>query len=188
MKKHIIVTTIVFLAVLSPIWAAGTPVKLSSIDTELKNDYAIDSFGDYYITGIGFGAQTDFDLTFIDNFGFFASLDYFFGISKTIWVDSFQDLSAMAGISYTIFPDGEISIIPEIGYGIDGHLLLGDVDRDGTSAPAFYMDQLLNFSVKFLYPLNEGISIYMSPELTLFIESENNAILAGYDLGVRINL
>ena len=188
MKKHIIMTIIVFLASFSPLWADEMPVRLASIDTELKNDYAIGSFGDYYVTGIGFGAQTDFELTFLDNLGFFTSLDYFYGISKTIWVDSFQNLSVMAGISYTFIPDGQISIIPQIGYGVCGHILPGDIDRDGADGAAFYLDQLLNFSVKILYPLNDVISLFFSPELTLFIESENNAILAGYDLGLRINL
>jgi len=188
MKKRFTITAIVFLVSLSTIWADEAPVKLSSIDTELKNSYALNSFGDYYITGIGAGAQADFRLNFAGNLGFFTSIDYFYGISKTIWVDSFQDLSLLIGASYTFLPDGQVSIIPEVGYGVCGHLLPGDVDRDGVEAVSFYLDQMLSLSVKFVYSLDEGFSIFFSPEMTLFLESENSAILAGYNLGARINL
>ncbi|MBI9107776.1 MAG: hypothetical protein JEZ04_13595 [Spirochaetales bacterium] len=188
MKKRLTITVIVFLVAASLSWADDFPIQFSSIDTELKNDYAVNALGDYYVTGLGLGVQAGFDITPIENLGFFGAIDYNYGISKTIWVDSFQDISLIAGISYMLKPDGPVAFVPEIGYGICVHLLPGDIDRDGTDSTSFYFDQMLTLSIKGIYTFNEVLSVYISPEVKFYLESGSSAILAGYDLGARINL
>ncbi len=188
MNKRLTITAIVFLATASMLWADDFLIQFSSIDTELKNDYAVNALGDYYATGIGLGIQADFEITPVENLGFFGAIDYSYGISKTVWVDSFQDLSLMTGLFYELKPGGPVSIIPEIGYGVCTHLLPGDIDRDGTDSASFYLDQILAVSIKAAYAFDDSFSIYFSPEMKYYIESDNNAILAGYNLGARINL
>ena len=188
MKKLLTIMTIVFLSTATMSWANGFPIQYSSIDAELKNDYAIGALGDYYLTGIGIGIQANFDITPINNLGIFGGIDYSYGISKTVWVDSFHDLSLTTGISYKFETGSPVSIIPELGYGICIHLLQGDIDRDGNDSTSIYLDQMLTFSIKAAYSFNEKISIYFSPDVKYYIESENNAILLGYNLGVRIKL
>lgn len=162
MIKRLTITAIIFLATASMLWADDFLIRFSSIDTELNNDYAITDLGDYYATGIGLGIQTDFEITPIKNFGFFGAIDYSYGISKTVWVDSFQDISLMAGLFYELKPGGPVSIIPEIGYGVCAHLLPGDIDRDGTDSVSFYIDQMLTVTIKAAYAFDDAFSIYFS--------------------------
>jgi hypothetical protein len=188
MKKRSTFILIVLLTTATLSWGETSFIEFTSIDIAFNNNYPLNDLSDYYSSGIGGGCQFEFDIIPINRLGLFIDLDYYYGISETIWVDSFHDLNLIIGASYELFSSGRFSLIPEIGYGISNHLLLGDVDRDGSNSTDYFIDQMVSVSTKGLFSINQKISVFLSPELTLYFEESNTAILLGYNLGARINL
>ena len=181
--------TLFFVIIISSNFADDNiPLAVSSADAAIENNYALGIFGDYYVTGIGLNSQVNIDIIPVPSLGCFVELDYIFGVSKTIWVDSFQDLYLSVGVSYELPPLGPVTVVPELSYGLLGHIVPGDIDRNGAAGTAFFLDQMLAIGAKILYPLTDSLLIFLNPEFTFLPESGFGGFLPGYDIGIRVEL
>ena len=146
------------------------------------------SFADYSL-GLGLDARfrMPVDLPVLDNLGFSARGQWQMLLPSDSRISHLYTTSLTAGIYYVIpFENTQVSLQPEIGYGIAVHSLktTGGLPEypEGT-----YLDQMIEFAVSAVYSAstqNNGIvNFSFAPVYTLMPEQDALIHLIGFRLG-----
>ncbi|MFP4206413.1 MAG: hypothetical protein ACLFSP_09915 [Spirochaetaceae bacterium] len=155
-----------------------------SVDTFLQNRYPMGSYADYVSTGVGAGTQLNVHIESLGGVIPYMGIDYSYGFSEVDYVDHIQDFGITLGAGYPFALTEEITVVPELGYGLMLHRASGDIEGSSNKG---YADQALRSGVKGLYALGETVELYLAPTYTLFLEEEEAGMELGYQLGARFN-
>jgi hypothetical protein len=187
MKKTIILSVILCIA-LAGIAAAQDDGDIGySVDGYLQNIYPVGTYSDYVSTSIGAGVQANLEMPQLLGFLPFVAVDYSYGFTAASHLDRIQDIGFTAGTGYAIELTPEITLVPELGYGLLLHIAEGTLGGEPDSS-SLYSDQVVRASVKGLYALNERLELFASPTYMLFLESGDVGMQVGGQLGVRFEL
>lgn len=166
-------------------------VSLDSMDVGFVNMFPLGLYGTYYTTGLGLDSQLNVTFTQIDKLYGFVGLGYQYGVSKTQYVDSFNDMNIYLGAGYPFLITAveKLTINPEVAFGLALHIVPGDVNRDGTKATEVFTDSYVKIAGKINYGLTDKLSAYLTPTFSFFTENDSNVgLLLGYQLGCRLAL
>lgn len=163
-------------------------VYVDSLDFGGTHVFPIETWAQFYSSGVGGHTQLNLGLSQHEGVLFGLALEYAYGISKTIWVNTFHDASFTLGVGYRFAVGHRLSLEPEVGWGMMFHVVDGDVDRDGTSSVGLYYDQYARAVVRLVLSLGERISIAAGPRFSAFLENDAQGFLIGYQAGARVRL
>lgn len=164
----------------------GPAVRFDSLEAGLINEWPLGTLAEYYITGIGAGVQGTFAFGFDPDVRAFAGVEYVHGLSRTSWVDSFNELALTLGASYILPLTPQLELAPEVAFGLLVHLVSGDVDRDGEKSTDLFTDSYLRISPKLYWLFTDTLAAFLAPRFSVFTENEATGFLFGVQAGVRI--
>ena len=168
-----------------------TSNSIITVGGNITNQYPagdMASFADYSL-GLGLSAQfrLPVDLPVLNNLGFSARGQWQMLLPSDSRISHLYTTSLTAGIYYVIpFKNTQVSLQPEIGYGIAVHSLktTGGLPEypEGT-----YLDQMIEFSVAAVYSAstqnNGTVNFTFAPVYTLMPEQNALIHLIGFRIG-----
>ena len=167
---------------------AQAPLMSKGVEVGFENSYPFGQYGEYVTSLVGGGARVYFESPSAPNLQPFAGLGYAYGLSKDTRIRSINDITVLVGAGYILPIFGSFSVVPELGYGIDVHIVTTDLLASGTATTTAYSDQYLQIKVKFGYRIQPSMSLFLSPTLDLFSEAGGQfGILSGAQLGFRFD-
>lgn len=166
-------------------------VSIITVGGSITNQYPagdMASFADYSL-GLGLDARfrLPVDLPVLDNLGFSARGQWQMLLPSDSRISHLYTTSLTAGIYYVIpFENTQVSLQPEIGYGIAVHSL-----KTSDGLPEYpegtYLDQMIEFSVAAVYSAstqnNGTVNFTFAPVYTLMPEQDSLVHLIGFRLG-----
>ena len=155
---------------------------LSSLDIHASYHIPIADTLSCYKMLIGGGAKINIGVGSNPHVSFVGAVDYHFGLSDTVWVNLFYDISTSFGVGYTIPITHSINIIPQLIYGPVIHI----VDMNDGEEDRLYIDQMIKLSSQIVFQISQTLSITMSPYGAILVEKDEFGFLAGIQSGIRI--
>ncbi len=185
---HRVCLALVFMATLAgTAFAEGPVVQFDSLEAGAINEWPLGTLAEYYITGIGAGVQGTFAFGFDPNVRASAGLEYSYGLSRTAWVDAFNELGITVAASYLIELLPQLELAPELALGVLMHFVSGDVDRDGVTSITVFTDSYFRLAPKLYWRFTDTLSAFFAPRFSVFTQTGATGLLFGAQAGVRIN-
>lgn len=172
-------------------WTVSTAAKnpgdrINALDIKLYGLLPAGSLTERYTSVVG--AACKLHRSFHDQSPFTAYLEagYSRGPSQSDWVEAMQACNLSVGVGYRFASTSKLNISTELGYGLIFHLLHGDLDMDGSTSLASFLDQQIRLSLDISYALSPTYALIASPLGVVFFEQESIATLFGLQTGLRI--
>ncbi len=128
---------------------------LSSLDISASYHMPIADTLSCYNMSIGGGAQINIGVGSNQHVSFVGAVDYHLGLSDTVWVNFFHDISTSFGVGYTIPITHSINILPQLTYGPVIHI----VDMNDGEEDRLYIDQMIKLSSQIVFQISQSLSI-----------------------------
>ncbi len=185
---HRVCLALVFMAMFAgTAFPEGPVVRFASLEVSAINEWPLGTLADYYTTGIGAGAQATFAFGSVPKLRASAGMEYSYGLSRTAWVDSFNELGFTLGASYLFEILPRLELAPELAVGVLVHIASGDVDRDGTKSATVFTDSYFRLAPKLYWLFTETFSAFLAPRFSVFTQTDATGFLFGAQAGVRIS-
>lgn len=168
--------------------AAEPLVTVDSIDAYAKNLYPLGTYDEYVGAMFGAGTQVNLLMPAMPMLRLFGSVGYTYGVSDTIWVNSFHDLLFDVGFGAEAPAFGPALFGLDFAYGWINHIVSGDIDRDGEEAVNLFTDQHIRITSRLIYPFTPDLAAFVAPNILAFLEKDLSGAELGFDLGLRVGL
>lgn len=145
-------------------------------------------YANYYQKAFGGGIQVNNALERTQNLILFASIQYSYGFSESIWIDEFHEISAAAGLGSVTPLTSRLTLQTDIGAGAMVHVLNGDIHRKGTPGMFVFTDALLHLTPRLVLQLDQYTTITAAPRASLVIGNKALGTLVEVQIGTRIGL
>ena len=159
---------------------------IDALDIKLYGLLPAGSSSERYASVLGVSCKLHHDAHDQRPFSGYVEAGYSRGPSQSDWVDAMQACNLSVGVGYRFVSSSKLNISAALGYGLVIHLLQGDLDMDGSTNLASFVDQQIRLALDFSYALSPAYALVASPLGVVFFEQGNIATLFGLQTGLRI--
>lgn len=160
----------------------------NSIEMKGNNLYPYGKSTTCYSYILGAGLKFNFALGKQNNLFAYSEIGYSRGPAKSDWVDAMQATSLSAGFGYRIPLTNQITLAPELDYGLLLHILNADFDQDGIKQWEVFTDQQVRLSLNLSYAINDTNHVFIAPLGLVFFQNSDVGILYGVQAGIRFTI
>lgn len=160
----------------------------NSIEVKAYNLYPYGKSTTCYSYVLGAGLKINFTLGEQNKLFAYSEIGYSRGPAKSDWVDVMQATNLSVGLGYRIPLSKDMSLTPELDYGLLVHLLNADFDQDGDKSLEVFTDQQVRLSLTISYAINDTNHLFIAPLGILFFQNSDIGILFGAQAGLRFTI
>ena len=160
----------------------------NSIEVKAYNLYPYGKSTTCYSYVLGAGLKMNFALGNQNSLFAYSEIGYSRGPAKSDWVEAMQATSLSVGFGYRIPLTNQMTLTPELDYGLMVHLLNADFNQDGIKKLEVFTDQQVRLSLNLSYAINNANHLFIAPLGIMFFQNSDVGILFGAQAGFRFTI